>query len=107
MERLLVIRDENRRNRKEKRKSGEKYMPEKCVVVSQWTQMLLVVERHLREKGVACATIKGSVQPKERTQLVDTFNMDPDGPQVVSFYTCTSPSYRISCSSPPAPILHL
>ena len=73
MKHLLDIRDQN---------AASSATPMKSVVVSQWTRMLDVVEYHLREEGVRCATIKGSVAAKERAVLVDRFNTDPDGPQV-------------------------
>ena len=44
--------------------------------------MLTVVERHLVNAGFGCATIKGNVPPKKRTDLVDAFNTDPKGPEV-------------------------
>lgn len=51
------------------------------VVVSQWTSMLQVVAWHLKRHGLAFATIDGSVNPKQRMDLVEAFNSSR-GPQV-------------------------
>ena len=45
--------------------------------------MLEVVEHHLTRAGFRCATIRGDVLPKKRTELVDSFNNDPKGPEVL------------------------
>ncbi|CAD5122145.1 DgyrCDS10593 [Dimorphilus gyrociliatus] len=49
---------------------------ERCVVVSQWTSMLLIVEQHLKKDQIKYATINGSVPPKERSVIVDLFNAE-------------------------------
>jgi len=46
--------------------------------------MLEIVELHLKKAGFRCCTIKGSVAAKQRSDLVDTFNSDPAGPEVRS-----------------------
>lgn len=51
------------------------------VIVSQWTSMLQVVALHLRKHGLTYATIDGSVNPKQRMDLVEAFNHSR-GPQV-------------------------
>ncbi|XP_074003194.1 transcription termination factor 2 [Numenius arquata] len=55
----------------------------KSVVVSQWTSMLKVVAVHLQRLGLKYATVDGSVNPKERMDVVEEFNNNPKGPQVL------------------------
>ncbi|XP_005076574.1 transcription termination factor 2 [Mesocricetus auratus] len=55
---------------------------QKSVIVSQWTSMLQVVALHLRKHGLTYATIDGSVNPKQRMDLVEAFNHSR-GPQVM------------------------
>ncbi|NXA84517.1 TTF2 factor, partial [Thryothorus ludovicianus] len=57
--------------------------PQKSVVVSQWTSMLKVVAVHLQRLGLKYATVDGSVNPKQRMDLVEEFNNNPKGPQVM------------------------
>ncbi|NWX35270.1 TTF2 factor, partial [Notiomystis cincta] len=57
--------------------------PQKSVVVSQWTSMLKVVAVHLQRLGLKYATVDGSVNPKQRMDVVDEFNNNPKGPQVM------------------------
>ncbi|NXV28935.1 TTF2 factor, partial [Rissa tridactyla] len=56
---------------------------QKSVVVSQWTSMLKVVAVHLKRLGLKFATVDGSVNPKERMDVVEEFNNNPKGPQVL------------------------
>lgn len=56
---------------------------EKAVIVSQWTSMLEVVEKHLENVGIRCLTISGQVLVKERPAIVDDFNNNPRGPPVL------------------------
>ncbi|EPY90188.1 transcription termination factor 2 [Camelus ferus] len=56
---------------------------QKSVIVSQWTSMLKVVALHLKRHGLTYATIDGSVNPKQRMDLVEAFN-SARGPQDVS-----------------------
>ncbi|NWR48289.1 TTF2 factor, partial [Regulus satrapa] len=56
---------------------------QKSVVVSQWTSMLRVVAVHLQRLGVKYATVDGSVNPKQRMDVVEEFNSNPRGPQVM------------------------
>lgn len=58
---------------------------EKSVIVSQWTSMLEVVEKHLENVGIRCLTISGQVLVKERPAIVDDFNNNPRGPPVSSY----------------------
>ncbi|XP_039573944.1 transcription termination factor 2 isoform X2 [Passer montanus] len=57
--------------------------PHKSVVVSQWTSMLKVVAVHLQRLGLKYATVDGSVNPKQRMAVVEEFNNNPKGPQVM------------------------
>ncbi|NXX37089.1 TTF2 factor, partial [Nicator chloris] len=57
--------------------------PQKSVVVSQWTSMLKVVAVHLQRLGLKYATVDGSVNPKQRMDVVEEFNNSPKGPQVM------------------------
>ena len=45
--------------------------------------MLTIVERHLTRHGVRCCIIKGNVSPKARADIVDAFNGDARGPEVL------------------------
>uniref|UniRef100_A0A8B9RQH6 Transcription termination factor 2 n=1 Tax=Accipiter nisus TaxID=211598 RepID=A0A8B9RQH6_9AVES len=56
---------------------------QKSVVVSQWTSMLKVVALHLQRLGLKYATVDGSVNPKQRMDVVEEFNNNPKGPQVM------------------------
>ncbi|NXX45214.1 TTF2 factor, partial [Tricholaema leucomelas] len=56
---------------------------QKSVVVSQWTSMLKVVAVHLQRLGLKFATVDGSVNPKQRMDVVEEFNNNPKGPQVM------------------------
>ncbi|KAM6419642.1 transcription termination factor 2 [Pluvialis apricaria] len=56
---------------------------QKSVVVSQWTSMLKVVAVHLQRLGLKYATVDGSVNPKQRMDVVEEFNNNPNGPQVL------------------------
>lgn len=66
----------------------EKGDNQKSVIVSQWTSMLSIVAVHLREMGLRFATIDGTVNPKRRMDLVEDFNTDPKGPQVMLVSLC-------------------
>ncbi|ERE91540.1 transcription termination factor 2 [Cricetulus griseus] len=55
---------------------------QKSVIVSQWTSMLQVVALHLKKHGLTYSTIDGSVNPKQRMDLVEAFNHSR-GPQVM------------------------
>ncbi|ESN96427.1 hypothetical protein HELRODRAFT_95427 [Helobdella robusta] len=66
-----------------KNSSKETNQPAKSVIVSQWTLMLEVVEHHLNKKKIRCCTIRGDVSPRKRSGMVETFNNDPKGPEVM------------------------
>ncbi|XP_074753964.1 transcription termination factor 2 [Athene noctua] len=56
---------------------------QKSVVVSQWTSMLKVVAVHLQQLGLKYAIVDGSVNPKQRIDVIEEFNTNPKGPQVM------------------------
>ncbi|OXB57057.1 hypothetical protein ASZ78_015095 [Callipepla squamata] len=56
---------------------------QKSVVVSQWTSMLKVVAVHLQRLGLKYSILDGSVNPKQRMDVVEEFNNNPKGPQVM------------------------
>ncbi|XP_027722579.1 transcription termination factor 2 [Vombatus ursinus] len=56
---------------------------QRSVIVSQWTCMLKIVALHLQRRGLTYATIDGSVNPKQRIDLVEAFNNSCGGPQVM------------------------
>ncbi|KAL6725110.1 hypothetical protein Aduo_019925 [Ancylostoma duodenale] len=49
---------------------------EKCVIVSQWTSFLKLLEKHIMKRfpEVSCSTISGDVAPADRQSRVDRFN---------------------------------
>ncbi|XP_029434603.1 transcription termination factor 2 isoform X2 [Rhinatrema bivittatum] len=61
---------------------------QKSVIVSQWTSMLKVVAVHLKRIGLRYGTVDGSVNPKQRMDLVDAFNNNPKDPQVMLVSLC-------------------
>ncbi|XP_059417696.1 transcription termination factor 2 [Carassius carassius] len=61
---------------------------QKSVIVSQWTSMLRIVAVHLEKMGLKFAVIDGTVNPKRRMDLVEEFNTNPKGPQVMLVSLC-------------------
>ncbi|KAJ8283113.1 hypothetical protein COCON_G00056320 [Conger conger] len=61
---------------------------QKSVIVSQWTSMLRIVGVHLDRLGLRFATIDGTVNPKRRMDLVEEFNTNAKGPQVMLVSLC-------------------
>ncbi|KAG9470503.1 hypothetical protein GDO78_017578 [Eleutherodactylus coqui] len=61
---------------------------QKSVIVSQWTSMLKIVAVHLKRIGISYATIDGSINPKSRMDVVEDFNNNPRGPQVMLVSLC-------------------
>uniref|UniRef100_A0A4W6DPZ4 Transcription termination factor 2 n=1 Tax=Lates calcarifer TaxID=8187 RepID=A0A4W6DPZ4_LATCA len=61
---------------------------QKSVIVSQWTSMLRIVAVHLRQMGLRYGVIDGTVNPKHRMDLVEEFNNNPKGPQVMLVSLC-------------------
>ncbi|XP_013874441.1 transcription termination factor 2 [Austrofundulus limnaeus] len=66
----------------------EKSGNQKSVIVSQWTSMLNIVAVHLRKMGFRYGVIDGTVNPKRRMDLVEEFNTNPEGPQVMLVSLC-------------------
>ncbi|XP_067896832.1 transcription termination factor 2 isoform X3 [Heterodontus francisci] len=62
--------------------------PQKSVIISQWTSMLHVVAGHLDRISLSYITLDGSVTPKRRMDLVEEFNTNPKGPQVMLVSLC-------------------
>ncbi|KAM3607958.1 uncharacterized protein V6R79_016899 [Siganus canaliculatus] len=60
----------------------------KSVIVSQWTSMLQIVAVHLRQMGLKYGVIDGSVNPKRRMDLVEEFNSNSKGIQVMLISLC-------------------
>uniref|UniRef100_A0A670IHM1 Transcription termination factor 2 n=1 Tax=Podarcis muralis TaxID=64176 RepID=A0A670IHM1_PODMU len=56
---------------------------QKAVIVSQWTSMLKIVAVHLEKLSMKYATVDGSVNPKQRMDVVEEFNNNPEGPEVM------------------------
>ncbi|XP_043105438.1 transcription termination factor 2 isoform X3 [Puntigrus tetrazona] len=61
---------------------------QKSVIVSQWTSMLNIVAVHLEKMGLKFAVVDGTVNPKRRMDLVEEFNTNPKGPQVMLVSLC-------------------
>ncbi|PWA24078.1 hypothetical protein CCH79_00018764 [Gambusia affinis] len=58
------------------------------VIVSQWTSMLNIIAVHLRRMGLTYGVIDGTVNPKRRMDVVEEFNTNPRGPQVMLVSLC-------------------
>jgi transcription termination factor 2 len=56
---------------------------EKVVIVSQWTSLLKIVERHVTLKGYSTTTISGEIKIGDRTDIMMKFNNDPKRPQIM------------------------
>ncbi|KAK5608860.1 hypothetical protein CRENBAI_019267 [Crenichthys baileyi] len=61
---------------------------QKSVIVSQWTSMLSIIALHLRQMGLTYGVIDGTVNPKRRMDVVEEFNTNPKGPQVMLVSLC-------------------
>ncbi|XP_043987767.1 transcription termination factor 2 isoform X1 [Gambusia affinis] len=66
----------------------EKSDNQKSVIVSQWTSMLNIIAVHLRRMGLTYGVIDGTVNPKRRMDVVEEFNTNPRGPQVMLVSLC-------------------
>jgi len=64
-----------------KKENGEGI--EKAVIVSQWTSMLNIIKVHIGRLGIKCAEINGQVQVKLRGNIVEDFNKNERGAQVM------------------------
>eukprot|EP00066_Takifugu_rubripes_P030800 XP_011620066.1 PREDICTED: transcription termination factor 2-like [Takifugu rubripes] len=62
---------------------------QKSVIVSQWTSMLRIVAVHLQRIGLRYGIIDRTVNPKQRMDLVEEFNTNSEGPQVMLVSLCT------------------
>lgn len=56
---------------------------EKCVFVSQWVSMLEIVAEHINKAGFRYSIIKGDVNVETRMKIVDDFNNNPQGTEVM------------------------
>ncbi|EFP02336.1 hypothetical protein CRE_01100 [Caenorhabditis remanei] len=56
---------------------------EKVVIVSQWTSVLNLVEKHIQNGGHNYTSITGQVLVKDRQERVDSFNQEKGGAQVM------------------------
>ncbi|CAJ1079082.1 transcription termination factor 2 [Xyrichtys novacula] len=66
----------------------QKGADQKSVIVSQWTSMLRIVAVHLQRMGLKYGVIDGTVNPKRRMDLVEEFNTNPKGAQVMLVSLC-------------------
>ncbi|XP_014863473.1 PREDICTED: transcription termination factor 2 isoform X2 [Poecilia mexicana] len=66
----------------------EKSDDQKSVIVSQWTSMLKIIAVHLRRMGLTYGVIDGTVNPKRRMDVVEEFNTNPRGPQIMLVSLC-------------------
>ncbi|XP_072019140.1 transcription termination factor 2-like isoform X2 [Amphiura filiformis] len=57
--------------------------PDKSVIVSEWISMLDIMSVHLYEAGFNYSTIHGNVPAKKRSEVVEDFNSNPSGPEVM------------------------
>ncbi|XP_033113373.1 transcription termination factor 2-like [Anneissia japonica] len=71
------------RNLQDIRKRSPAGQPMKSVIVSQWTKMLDIVAHHLTEADFKYSTIQGNVSAKKRAELVEDFNTNARGAQVM------------------------
>ena len=56
---------------------------EKAVIVSQWTSMLDIIKVHLTKIGMSFTEINGQVPAKRRGDIVEDFNKNSKGAQVM------------------------
>jgi len=66
-----------------KEKKVNEGITEKAVIVSQWTSMLGIIKSHVSKIGMKCAEINGQVPVKSRGDIVEDFNRNPRGAQVM------------------------
>lgn len=52
---------------------------DKAIIVSQWTSLLQLIAKHLKEEGVQFNELNGSIPVHKRMGLVDDFN-NPNHP---------------------------
>uniref|UniRef100_A0A914ZRW6 Transcription termination factor 2 n=1 Tax=Parascaris univalens TaxID=6257 RepID=A0A914ZRW6_PARUN len=56
---------------------------DKCVIVSQWTSLLDIVEYHLKQRDVQYTSITGKIPTKDRQPRVESFNQVGGGSRVL------------------------
>ncbi|CAG9537895.1 unnamed protein product [Cercopithifilaria johnstoni] len=56
---------------------------DKCVIVSQWTSLLNILEYHLGQKKILFTSINGKVSSKDRQSRANSFNEVDSGPRVM------------------------
>ncbi|EFO23583.1 hypothetical protein LOAG_04901 [Loa loa] len=56
---------------------------DKCVIVSQWTSLLNILEHHLRRKEILYTSINGKVSSSDRQSRANSFNKIDSGPRVM------------------------
>uniref|UniRef100_A0A1I8BAM3 Helicase C-terminal domain-containing protein n=1 Tax=Meloidogyne hapla TaxID=6305 RepID=A0A1I8BAM3_MELHA len=56
---------------------------DKCVIVSQWTSMLAIIEYHLKHSNTRYTSITGLVKTEDRQHRVNDFNRRNGGPSVM------------------------
>ena len=54
----------------------------KVIIASQFTKLIELYADELRKLGIECFTLTGKTSEKDRVLLQDSFQNDPDGPQV-------------------------
>ena len=77
---LQLVLDELMKLVKKKKDEG---IVEKAVIVSQWTSMLEIVKLHISKLGIKSTEINGQVPVKSRGAIVEDFNTNDRGPQVM------------------------
>ncbi|CAH1403717.1 unnamed protein product [Nezara viridula] len=56
---------------------------DKVIVVSQWTSVLEILERQLKDLGIKSVALNGSIPVKERGGIISNFNDNKRGPKVM------------------------
>ncbi|GMT32389.1 hypothetical protein PFISCL1PPCAC_23686, partial [Pristionchus fissidentatus] len=56
---------------------------DKCVVVSQWTTVLKIIQYHIEKRDVEYTEITGEIPTADRQERVDSFNRTDGGAQVM------------------------
>merc|ERR1712112_431161 len=64
-------------------KKANEGIVEKAVIVSQWTSMLGIIKSHVSKIGMKCAEINGQIPVKARGDIVEDFNRNSRGAQVM------------------------
>ncbi|VDO32467.1 unnamed protein product [Onchocerca flexuosa] len=56
---------------------------DKCVIVSQWTSLLNILEYHLKRKQILYTSISGKVSSSDRQNRANSFNEVDSGPRIM------------------------